>query len=59
MASDEIEAAIERAESKRAELQSQQPEAKEAARLIAALPNAAAEYRKQIKLGGRRSPSRG
>ena len=48
---DELEAAIERAEQKRRELMAAQPAAKESARLVAMLPKAADEYRKQIAMG--------
>jgi site-specific DNA recombinase len=51
MTSDEIEAAITRAEAKRAELMAVEPDPKESARLLAALPNAAELYRRQIMLG--------
>jgi len=51
MASEEIEAAIARAEAKRTELMAVEPDPKENARLLAALPNAAELYRRQITLG--------
>jgi hypothetical protein len=48
MAADEIQAAIERAESKRDELASAQPEAKQQAKILTLLPKAAELYRRQI-----------
>jgi site-specific DNA recombinase len=48
---DELQAAIERAESKRRDLEGQQPAAKASARLLAMLPWAAEEFRKQLVLG--------
>ena len=51
MAPDEIEAAIARAEAKRAELEARQPSAKASARQLAMLPRAAEEFRKQLALG--------
>jgi site-specific DNA recombinase len=48
---DEIQAAIDLAEQKRRELEEAQPDAKESAKMIAMLPNAAKEYRRQITLG--------
>ena len=48
---DELQAAIDRAEQKRRELMESQPAAKESAKMIAMLPKAAKEYRRQIKLG--------
>ena len=51
MTSDEIEAAIVRAEAKRAELVVVDSDPKESVRLLAALPNAAEPYRRQIALG--------
>ncbi len=51
MPTDEIQAAIDRAEAKRAELQDQQPEAKQSAKVLAMLPRAAEMYRRQIAEG--------
>jgi hypothetical protein len=51
MAADEIQAAIDRAEGKRRELQAQQPEAIQSAKVLSMLPKAAALYRKQIAQG--------
>ena len=51
MTSDEIEAAIVRAEAKRAELVAVDSDPKESARLLAVLPNAAELYRRQTALG--------
>ena len=51
MAPDEIEAAIARAEAKRAELEARQPSAKASARQLAMLSRAAEEFRKQLALG--------
>jgi DNA invertase Pin-like site-specific DNA recombinase len=51
MTADEIQAAIDRAEGKRRELQDQQPEAKESAKVLSIMPRAAAMYRKQIAEG--------
>ena len=48
MTGDEIEAAIERAQAKRQELERQQPGAKESARVLAMLPRAAELYRRQV-----------
>ena len=48
---DEIQAAIDRAEQKRQELLTDQPDAKQSARMISMLPKAAREYRRQISLG--------
>lgn len=51
MAADEIEAAIARAEAKRAELEAQPPEARQSAKVLALLPRAAEEIRHQVALG--------
>ncbi len=51
MPSDEIQAAIERAESKRQELLAQQPAAKQSAKMFSMLPKAADLYCRQIALG--------
>ena len=51
MTSDEIQAAIDRAESKRNELRAKQPEAKQSAKLFSILPKAAEMYRRQISEG--------
>lgn len=51
MPADEIQAAIDRAESKRRELQDQQPEAKQSAKVLTMLPKAAELYRRQIAQG--------
>jgi hypothetical protein len=51
MTADEIQCAIDRAEQKRRELEAAQPEAKRSARVLVALPQAAAIYRQQIALG--------
>ena len=51
MTADELQAAIDRAEGKRRELEAQQPEAKATARLFAMIPKAAALYRQQVALG--------
>ena len=52
--SDEIQAAIERAEQKRRELEDSQPAAKRSAKVLSMLPKAAELYRRQIaqSLGG-------
>jgi site-specific DNA recombinase len=50
MTVDEIEAAIARAEEKRAELEAAQPTAKASARVLSILPRAAKEYRRQVEL---------
>ena len=59
MASDEILAAIDRAEGKRRDLELAQPEAKVSLKLLERLPSAAQLYRKQIMqgLGGDRWPT--
>lgn len=49
MPGDELQAAIERAEAKRRDLEHQQPEAKASARLLSLLPRAAEEGRRQIE----------
>ena len=54
MAADEIQAAIERAEAKRSELQSLDPAAMPPAKVFRMLPRAAEEYRRQIMLWARR-----
>jgi hypothetical protein len=51
MASDELQAAIDRAEFKHRELLAARPQAKSKARIGAMLPKAAELYRKQIELG--------
>lgn len=51
MPPDEIQAAIARAEGKRRELEEQQPEAKQSARVLSFLPRAAHLYCRQITLG--------
>jgi hypothetical protein len=51
MTDDEILSVIERAEAKRAELLAARPEAKRTAKILLALPAAAAQVVKQIKLG--------
>jgi hypothetical protein len=51
MTGDEIEAAIDRAEAKRRELQNQQPAAKQSAKILTMLPRAAEAYRRQIAQG--------
>jgi hypothetical protein len=51
MATDEIQAAIDRAEGKPRELEQQQPEAKASARVFAMVPRAAELYRQQVRLG--------
>jgi len=51
MTADELQAAIDRAEGKRKELETQHPEAKASARIFAALPKTAALYRAQVKAG--------
>lgn len=54
MTTDEIQVAIDRADQKRAELAKAQPDAKQAAKVLAALPKAAELYRRQVAdgLGG-------
>lgn len=47
----DIQAAIERAEAKRGELVKAQPMAKESAKILAILPRAAAEFRRQVDEG--------
>lgn len=51
MAADELLAVIDRAEAKRHELTSQQPAARESAKILAMLPKAAETYRRQIVKG--------
>jgi hypothetical protein len=51
MAPDEIQAAIDRAEEKRRELESQQPEAKASAKVLTVLPKAAETYRRLVAQG--------
>jgi site-specific DNA recombinase len=51
LAADELEAALERAEAKRRELEAQQPEAKASAKVLSMLPRAAKEYRRQVMQG--------
>jgi hypothetical protein len=51
MAPDEIQAAIDRAEEKRRELEAAQPAARAGAKVLAMLPKAAALYRAQIEAG--------
>jgi hypothetical protein len=51
MPADEIQAAIDRAEAKRRELQDQQPAAKQSAKILTMLPRAAYAYRRQISRG--------
>jgi site-specific DNA recombinase len=51
MPPDEIQAAIDRAEGKRRELQAAQPAARASAKVLTMLPRAAAEYRDQIERG--------
>jgi len=51
MAADEIQAAIDRAEVKRRELEAQQPNAIQSAKVFSMLPKAAALYRQQIAEG--------
>jgi site-specific DNA recombinase len=51
MPADELQAAIDRAEGKRRELQDQQPAARQTAKILAMLPKAAEGYRRQIAKG--------
>lgn len=51
MTADELQAAIDRAESKRRELEAEQPEAKQSARVLSILPRAADLYRRQVAQG--------
>jgi site-specific DNA recombinase len=51
MTADEIQAAIDRAEAKRQELERQQPAAKASAKVLSILPKAARLYRRQIMQG--------
>jgi len=51
MPPDEIQAAIDRAETKRRELQAQQPEAQQSAKVLSILPKAAEMFRRQVELG--------
>ena len=48
---DELQAAADRAESKRRELEAQQPAAKQSAKVFSILPKAAELHRRQIALG--------
>lgn len=47
----ELQAAIDRAEAKRKELENQQPAAKASAKVLTLLPRAAEEYRRQVARG--------
>jgi hypothetical protein len=51
MSQDELQAAIDRAECKRRELEATQPAARESARILPLLTKAAALYRRQIEAG--------
>jgi site-specific DNA recombinase len=51
MTINEMQAAIERAEAKRRELEQQQPEAKQSAKVLSILPRAAELYRRQLAQG--------
>ena len=51
MPADEIQAAIERAEAKRRELEDQQPAARQSAKVLSILPKAAEMFRRQVELG--------
>ena len=51
LAADELQSAVDRAMQKRRDLEAAQPEAKESAAVLAALPKAAALYRQQIEAG--------
>jgi hypothetical protein len=51
MTTDELQAAIDRAEAKRRELEQQQPAARASAQMLAVLPRAAALYRQQVAQG--------
>ena len=51
MTADELQAAIDRAEGKRAELEARQPSAKASAKILTMLPKAAAEFRRQLREG--------
>lgn len=51
MTADELHAAIDRAEGKRRELEAEQPEAKQLAKVLSILPRAADLYRRQVALG--------
>ena len=57
MPPDEIEAAIERAEAKRRELEAQRPEAQEWAHVLSMLPKAAELFRRQVEQGLNGNPS--
>jgi hypothetical protein len=48
---DELQAAVDRAKSKRRELENAQPAAKQSAKLLMLVPRMAEEYRRQIELG--------
>jgi site-specific DNA recombinase len=51
LTADELQSAIDRALEKRRQLEAAQPEVKQSASILAALPKAAALYRQQIELG--------
>ena len=51
MVADEIQVAIDRAEAKRRELQAQQPEAQQSAKVLSILSKAAAMYRRRVDQG--------
>ena len=51
LTADELQAAIERAEGKRAELLAAQPGARRSAKVLSMLPRAAEAYRRQIEQG--------
>jgi hypothetical protein len=51
MTPDEVQAAIDRAEAKRGEIAARQPGARASAKVLAMLPKAADEFRKQLRLG--------
>jgi site-specific DNA recombinase len=51
MAADEIQAAMDRADAKRRELETEGPDAKQSARVLTMLPQAAEAYRRQITQG--------
>ena len=56
MAGDELQAAIDRAQAKRQELTNSQTASRQTGKVIAVLPNAAAQYRRQIAEGLDGSP---
>jgi HPt (histidine-containing phosphotransfer) domain-containing protein len=58
MTTDEIQAAVDRAEGKRQELEQAQPASKASARVVAAIPRAAALYREQVARGLDGTPAR-